>query len=90
MEVWTSFSFSSPSDEIGIDHAARDKYSLAEIQKAVKEDPKLQDLTEDEEQEYVDMLLEKQAVVKTGTQSGNKATALDATNIMDKVEDEVS
>lgn len=67
-----------------------DKVKLPEIQAAVRDDPALQNLSEEEKNVLLREFEEAKAVKKAGVRINNKAANLDAQNTVNCLENEVS
>jgi hypothetical protein len=66
-----------------------DKLGLQELQTLAKDDPKLQQLTEEEKDELIQKLQEHRELKKTGTRASNRAAAQDVRLTLQHVNAEV-
>lgn len=66
-----------------------DKFTLQEIQEAVNADESLQDLDSDDEERLRSLLGEKRKTKVQGARANNKAASLDASAVMQKMQQEV-
>ncbi|KAF6742159.1 hypothetical protein DFP72DRAFT_860966 [Ephemerocybe angulata] len=61
-----------------------------ELNTAIEEDEEMQDLTPEQEEEYIQKLEEHRTLKQRGARANNKAATLDATAVMARVHEEVS
>ncbi|KAI5986550.1 hypothetical protein EDC04DRAFT_2615049 [Pisolithus marmoratus] len=71
--------------EVNADHPSGSKYSLKEIQQMVKEDKKLQNLTQEEMDHYISALNEHHDMKIHGMQANNVVAAQDVLMTTDKI-----
>lgn len=58
---------------------------LSEIRKAIQQDLSLRNLTEDQEQEYIDELMEKRKLQLTGVRASHSAASLDIRHCIESI-----
>jgi hypothetical protein len=73
----------SPDRDIG------DRHTLKELQRRVNDDTSMQNLSENQKQEYLTNLQTYRDTKKTGVRASNQAAALDCRGTIDKISGEV-
>jgi hypothetical protein len=66
------------------------KYTMADVQKMVAEDPDMHNLTCEQKKEFIKQLMDHHELQTSGVQASNVAAARDAVAVMDGVSKEVS
>ncbi|KAF6751974.1 hypothetical protein DFP72DRAFT_1070675 [Ephemerocybe angulata] len=65
------------------------KHSLAEIRQAIKDDPAMQNLTEEQKDGYIQKVMDFRGLKHTGARAHNKASNLDVASVMKNIHEEV-
>ena len=71
------------------DREKGDRLTLKEIQKLVNDDPALQNLSENQKQEFIAELKTYRDTKKTGARASNQAAATDCRGTIDRISGEV-
>jgi hypothetical protein len=66
------------------------KYTMADVQKMVTEDPNMHNLTCEQKKEFIKQLMDHRELQTSGIPASNVAAAQDAVTVMDGVSKEVS
>jgi hypothetical protein len=79
----------TPDSKICPDRDKGDRLTLKEIQKLVDDDPVLQNLSENQKQEFLAELKTHRDTMKTGVRASNQAAAMDCRGTIDRISGEV-
>ncbi|KAG2742986.1 hypothetical protein P692DRAFT_20643627, partial [Suillus brevipes Sb2] len=77
------------SKEVNKGLAHGQKYTMAEVQKMVAEDPNMHNLTREEKKEFIKQLMDHRKLQTSGVQASNVAAARDVVSVMDGVSKEL-
>ncbi|KAG1738700.1 hypothetical protein EDD22DRAFT_787178 [Suillus occidentalis] len=77
------------SKEVNKGLAHGQKYTMAEVQKMVAEDPNMHNLTREEKKEFIKQLMDHRELQTSGVRASNVAAARDVVSVMDGVSKEL-